>query len=404
MTGNAGQQRPSLIIGGPFYRLLKGLGLLGADQLPAGRAGIVLAALAWLLPAGLAVLQDVATGDAIGLGFFSDPSVAARFLVGIFVFIAIERQADARLSLILDNFRNAQLINDRNLPVLVAALQTADRRTSSPLPEAIVLVITLIGTGFVVAYGIRIDPFAWEGRVVDGAVTLSWAGLAARWVSAPLFQFLLIRWLWRFVAWSYLLFRISRLPLQLSVMHPDRMGGLSFVSLYPPVFNGLTFAVSAVIAAAFIRDLGVEKISLQTVQILVAAWVGLSVAFVVGPLLVFTPRLMDLKDKAVVRYGRLAGELHRAFERKWLDGGGGGEGEGPGPGPGGGGTLLTSADASAAADTNAIVGAIWSLRVVPVELSTVMSVALAAGIPMLAVLATQMPLDQLAKTLMGALL
>jgi hypothetical protein len=112
----------------------------------------------------------------------------------------------------------------------------------------------------------------------------------------------------------------------------------------------------------------------------------------VGPLLVFTPRLMELKDGAVVRYGRLAGELHRAFERKWLDG----EGEG--------GSLLTSADASAAADTNAIVGAIWGLRVVPIELPTVISVALAAGVPMLAVLATQMPLDQLAKTLMGALL
>jgi hypothetical protein len=392
VTGNADTQRPSLIIGGPFYGLLKGLKLLGADQLPAGRAGVVLAALAWLLPAALAVLQDVATGDAIGLGFFSDPSVPARFLVGIFVCIAIERQAETRLSLILDNFRNAQLIKDRDLPILMAALETADRRTSSPLPEAIVLAIALILSGFVFAYGIRIDPSAWEGRVVDGAVTLSWAGLAARWVSAPLFQFLVLRWLWRFVAWSYLLFRISRLPLQLSVMHPDRMGGLSFVSLYPPVFNGLTFAVSSAIAAAFIRDLGVETISLQTVQILVAAWIGISVVLMVGPLLVFTPRLMELKDGAVVRYGRLAGELHRAFERKWLDG----EGEG--------GSLLTSADASAAADTNAIVGAIWGLRVVPIELPTVMSVALAAGVPMLAVLATQMPLDQLAKTLMGALL
>jgi len=396
LTGRADDQRPSLIIGGPFYGLLKRLGLLGADQLPAGRAGVVLAAVAWLLPASLAVLQNFVTGDATGLGFFSDPSAPARFLVGIFVFIAIERQANARLDLILDNFRDAQLINDRDLPAFISAVETADRRTSSRLPEAIVLAIALIGAGSIFAYGIRIDPFAWEGRVVDGAVTLSWAGLAARWVSAPLFQFLLLRWLWRFVAWSYLLFRISRLPLQLSVMHPDRMGGLSFISLYPPVFNGLTFAVSAAIAAAFIRDLGVETISLQTVQILVVAWIVLAVVLMAVPLIVFTPRLMELKGNAVVRYGRLAGGLHRAFERKWLDG----EGEGDG----GGGTLLTSADASAAADTNAIVGAIWGLRVVPIELPTVISVALAAGVPMLAVLATQMPLDQLAKTLMGALL
>jgi hypothetical protein len=170
------------------------------------------------------------------------------------------------------------------------------------------------------------------------------------------------------------------------------MGGLSFLSLYPPVFNGLVFAISAAIAASFIRDLSVDRISLQAVQMLVAAWVLFAVAIMVGPLLVFMPCLGSLKDDAVFRYGRLAGELHRAFEGKWL------KGEATG------GELLGSADPSAAADTNAIVGSIWSLRVVPIDLSTVISVALAAGLPMLAVLATQMPLEELAQTIVGVLL
>jgi hypothetical protein len=268
----------------------------------------------------------------------------------------------------------------------------ADRRTSSRLAEAVMLAAAFVIAGLIFNYGVSTDPSAWEGRVVQGEVLYSWAGLAARWVSAPLFQFLFLRWLWRFVAWSYLLFRISRMPLQLSVTHPDRMGGLSFVSLYPPVFNGLVFAISAALAAAFIRDLGVETISLQTVQILVGAWVLFAVALMVGPLLVFMPCLGALKEGAIVRYGRLAGELHREFERKWVEGEARGE------------DLLQSSDASAAVDTNGLVGAIWSLRVIPVEMATVISVALAAGIPMLAVLATQMPLEELAKSLVSAVL
>ncbi len=386
------EPRRSLIIGGPFYSLLGKLGLLGMDQLPAARAGVALAVLAWVVPAVLALIEYAVTGDAVGLAFLADPSALARFLVGVFICVAIEHRADARLSLILDNFRGAQLVSERDMPALTAAIVTADRRTSSRLAEFVFLAIALMVSGLIFNYAVRSDPLAWEGQLVDGAVVFSWPGLAARWVSAPLFQFLFLRWIWRFVAWGYLLFRISRLPLQLSATHPDRMGGLSFVSLYPPVFNGLTFAVSAAIAAALIRDLGFENISLQTVQTLVGVWIVLSVALMIGPLLVFMPRLVVLRDVAIIRYGRLAGELHREFERKWLEGDVNGK------------ALLASSDASSAADTNATVAGIWGLRVVPVELSTVISVALAAGIPMLAVLATQMPLEVLANALLGVFL
>lgn len=65
---------------------------------------------------------------------------------------------------------------------------------------------------------------------------------------------------------------------------------------------------------------------------------------------------------------------------------------------------MATGDASTAADLNAVVASIWAMRVIPVERGTVLSVAMAAGIPMLAVLATQMPLDELARSLVAALL
>lgn len=384
--------RSSLIVGGPFHGLLVRLRFVGPGGLPGLRAGVVLAAVAWVPPAILAGLQDVLAGNPLALPYLADVSVVARFLVGVLVLVAIERQADGRLSLILDNFRDARLVEPKDLPALSRELAVADRRTSSGLAEGVMLVVALAATGFVYSFAASTDPLAWEGRIADGEVVYSWAGLAARWVSSPLFQFLVMRWVWRFVIWGHLLFRISRLPLRLSVTHPDRMGGLSFVSLYPPVFNGLLLAVSAALAASFIRDLQFESISLQTVQIMVGAWVLTAVVFMVGPLLVFLPGLVALKDNAVIRYGRLAGELHREFESRWLDGDAGGR------------ELLASSDASAAADANAIVGAIWGLRVIPVELVTVISVAVAAGLPMLAVLATRMPIQELAERLVGALL
>lgn len=254
------------------------------------------------------------------------------------------------------------------------------------------LAVALLLPGFLIEFAIYANPSAWEGRVVGGGVEMSWAGIGARYASTPLVQFLLLRWVWRLVVWARLLFEISRMPLQLSALHPDRSGGLAFLSLYPPVFNGLIFAISSAFAAAFIQDLAAATIAVQTVQLMVVAWIALVIALVIGPLRVFVPCLLALQDNAIIRYGRLAAGLNQAFERRWLAPEARGE------------DLLASGDSGAVGDLNAIAATIWELNVIPVKLRTVISVALAAAVPMLAVLATRMPLRELAERLFSVLL
>lgn len=392
VSGDRPAERQSLIIGGPFHGLLERLGLLGPARLPGFRAAAVLAAIGWLVPAALAVIQAVLTGDRQPLGFFTDPSAIARFAVAVFALIVAEQKADARITLVIDSFRTMRLVTGTDVTRLTYILAAADRRTSSRLAEGIMLAAALVLPAFIFDYTVTLDPAAWEGRLQASGPVLSWAGQGARWISAPLFEFLLLRWLWRFAVLTWLMFQLSRVPLQLSVLHPDRTGGLSFLALYPTVFNGLLFGVGSALAASFIRDLSAESIAVETVQLAVAAWIGFVLVLVVGPLAAFVPCLSSLKSRAIVRYGHLATEFHQALERKWL---------GPGATAD---NLLASNDASTAADLNAVVAAIWDMRVIPVDRGTVLSVALAAGIPMLAVLATQMPLKELATSLVSAVL
>lgn len=390
--GDRPPERLSLIIGGPFHGALRRLGLLQPDQLPGLRAAGILAAVCWLLPALLAGLQSLLTGDRQPLGFFADPSAVARFAVAVFALVFAERKADARITLVIDSFRTMRLVAGTDVPRLTAALAAADGRTSSRLAEGVMLALAMILPAFILSYTVTIDPSAWEGRLQDGAAVLSWAGQGARYVSAPLFQFLLLRWLWRFAVLTWLMFQLARIPLQLSVLHPDRTGGLSFLSLYPTVFNGMLFAIGSALAASFIRDLSAQSIAVETVQAAVAAWIGLVLIIVIGPLAAFVPCLSALKSGAIVRYGHLATEFHQAFERKWVTSGASAT------------DLLATSDASTAADLNAIIASIWEMRVIPVERATVISVALAAGVPMLAVLATRMPLEELARSLASAVL
>ena len=55
------------------------------------------------------------------------------------------------------------------------------------------------------------------------------AGYWYVYVSIPVFQFILLRWYFRFFVWYGFLFRVSRLKLHLTSTHPDRAGGLAFL-------------------------------------------------------------------------------------------------------------------------------------------------------------------------------
>jgi hypothetical protein len=232
----------------------------------------------------------------------------------------------------------------------------------------------------------------WEGIAAGDEVIFSWAGEAARFISTPLFLFLVLRWLWRFFVWTVLLYRISRLPLQLTPLHPDRAGGLGFLSIYPAVFSGFIFALSCVIAAEMIKDIGLEDHSAMMVWFALAGWLLVSLGLVIGPLLVFARPLYLLREQGLIEYGRLASQHHLAFHQKWIEGGRSGK------------ELLSISDPSSAADLNAIVEMVQGLRSVPVDFHAIVQALLSAGIPLLAVASSQVSLGAMLKWFTGAVL
>ena len=210
-------------------------------------------------------------------------------------------------------------------------------------------------------------------------------------MSNPLFLFLVLRWTWRFLLWSQLLFRISRLPLLLSPPHPDRSAGLGFLAIYPTIFSGVLFALSCVVASAFLKDLSLVEHSSRTIWFAIGGWLAISVGILLGPLLVFSRPLYLVRERALLEYGRLGSQHHLAFHRKWIEGERGGE------------QLLGDPDISSVADLNASIATIETMRIVPVDRTAIQSLVTSAGVPMLAVMATQVPLLELLKWIAGAL-
>lgn len=379
-------------MGGPFHVILRRLGLTGADQLPTQRAALGLAFLAWLIPALLVGAQSLIDGRYSGWDFFTDLTVYARFLLAIWVMIATERYADGRITLLSRQFREARLVSDDGLPAFTQALMTADRRSCSAVAEVLIIVVAVVWSGLTARYTVALAGSSWEGVEVGGEAVLSWGGEVARFLSNPLFIFLVLRWFWRFFVWTALLYRISRLPLQLTPLHPDGSAGLGFLSIYPSIFSGFVLALASVVASSFLKELAHVRHSPETVWFALAGWLAISLVLFLGPLFVFVGPLYRVRERALLEYGRLANQHHLAFHHKWIVGSGDGE------------DLLGTTDPSSASDLNAAVEAVQDMRFVPIDRAAVLQLVLAAGIPMLAVVATLIPLADLLKLIVGTIL
>ncbi|MDP2827251.1 MAG: hypothetical protein Q8O37_01460 [Sulfuricellaceae bacterium] len=384
--------RFSLVVGGPFHALLSRLGLTGADQLPTLRAAFALALLAWLPPALLVVAQSVIDNSYSGWGFFTDLTVYTRYLIAVWVLVATERYADSRTIMLVHEFRDARLIPDDSHPAFAAALDIADRRSSSRLAELLILLVAVVWSALSTQYAVEIARSSWEGAVIAGGVSLSWAGEAGRFLSNPLFLFLVLRWFWRFLVWTVLLYRLSRLRLQLSPMHPDRSAGLGFLAIYPGIFSGLAFALSCVVASAMLKELSFVQHDPQAVWLALALWVAVVLLVFIGPLLVFTPHILAAREKALLEYGRLVNQFQRAFHHKWIDEARNGK------------DLMGATDLAPLSSLYAILQTVRGLQVIPVDKTAVAQLVIAAGLPLLAVVAKQVSLLAMLQWIVGKIL
>jgi hypothetical protein len=92
----------------------------------------------------------------------------------------------------------------------------------------------------------------WYGMAGAGRLQPTLAGWWFGCVSLPLIQFILMRWYFRLFIWARFLWHVSRIGLQLVPTHPDRAGGLGFLSnlsyAFAPLLAGQGVLLACVMA------------------------------------------------------------------------------------------------------------------------------------------------------------
>jgi hypothetical protein len=383
----------SLFLGGPLFQLLRRTHISGDALELVRRRTIVISLLAWLPLLVFSALEGRAVGTGVSIPFLRDVDVHVRFLVALPLLVVAELVVHRRMRFVLTQFLERDLIPANARAQFDAAIASAYRLRNSRTAELLLIAfVYAVGVSLVWRRYTALAGATWYATPTEDGTTLSLSGLWYGYVSLPVFQFLLLRWFFRVFVWARFLWQVSRIDLRLVPTHPDRVGGLGFLSNTAYAFVPLAAAYGAMLAAMIANRILYLDAGLLDFKVEAGVVLAFLLCLVFGPLLVFTPRLAEVKRRGLREYGTLAARYVRDFDSKWLRGGAPGEER-----------LVGTADIQSLADLANSFELVKTMRLMPISRQAVVQLAAAMLAPIAPLLLTMMSLEDLLKTLFGLL-
>jgi hypothetical protein len=377
----------SLVIGGPLYQLFRRAHLSGSALEFLWRRIAVISLLAWLPLAILSTIYGYALGSQ-NLSFLRDIESHVRFLVALPVLIFAELVVHDRIRPVMKRFVERGVVTQEDVPKFYAAINAALRARNSLWLELAMVVFVYTAGHWLWQHAGALAATTWYAAPDSTGMHLTPAGYWYSFVSIPIFQFILIRWYVRLAIWFQLLWRVSRLKLHLLPTHPDRAGGLGFLGRSSYAFSPIVFAQGVLLAGLIASRIFFKGETLMSFKMTIVALVGFFTLMILGPLTMFTPQLSSVKRNGLNEYGTLSTAYVAEFDEKWVRGRTKGE------------ELLGSADIQSLADLGNSYAVVREMQLVPFGLSDVTRLAAAAAFPVLPLLLTIMPLEELVTRLL----
>ena len=372
----------SLVLGGPLYQMLRWAHLTGPTLELLRRWIVISVVLCWVPLAVLSLAQAHFLGGA-KLSFFHDIETHVRFLVSLPVLILAEMIVHQRLRSAVKSFVERRVITPDELPKFYAAINSAMRMRNSVIVEIALLVFVFSGGAWIWRHRVAIDVTSWYASAQGGKMHFTMAGYWFAFISVPIFQFILLRWYIRMLIWFYFLLRVSRLKLHLLPAHPDRAGGLGFVGKSSFAFAPLLFAQGALLGGQIADRIFYNGQTLLAFKMTIVGLVVFLVGVVLAPLFLFTPKLARAKREGLAEYGAFASLYVMDFDQKWLRSKVNQE------------QLLGTGDIQSLADLGNSFSFVREMREVPFATDDVVRLLVATVIPIVPLLLTIMPLEQL---------
>lgn len=387
----------SVVLGGPLFQLLMHLRLTTPSLDFLSKRIIYITLFAWLPLLLLSLVEGTAWGN-VRVPFLYDMEDQARFLVALPLLIGAELLVHKQLRLLVGQFIDRNIITEKMLPSFKELIASAMKLRNSVMIELILLLLAFIGGHYLwstvsIMETIASGAGSWYATTDSTSTHLSLAGYWYVFVSRPLFQFIAYRWYFRIFIWAHFLWKSSRLDLNLIPTHPDRACGLGFLATSSILFAPLIMAHGVLFAGLIANSIFFSGAKLTDFIILILGVVLFVQLIVLGPLFAFSPSLVHAKRIGLRDYGVLASRYVDEFDFKWVRGGIVGDEK-----------LIGSGDIQSLADLANSFQVIRDIRSFPFDKDTLIQVIFFVLIPILPLVLTMIPLEELIKKFFEAIL
>jgi hypothetical protein len=387
----------SLVQGGPLFQLLVRSHLATPALDLMKRRIVFLSMFAWLPLLLLSLVDGKALGS-VGLPFLYDIEMHARFLLALPLLIVAEIMVHQRTRLVVGQFTDRGIISVEVLPKFKEVIDSAMKLRNSVVIELILVILVFVAGNYLWSKASGMEKIGssagtWLTSTAGIGAQLSPAGYWYSFVSRPLFQFILLRWYFRLFIWARFLWQTSRLELNLIPTHPDRAAGLGFLGMSSTAFAPLLMAHGALLAGLMANPIFFAGAKMTDFKMEIFGAVAILLLLVLGPLLVFSPRLMRAKRTGLREYGTLASRYVSEFDLKWVRGGADDDE-----------ALIGSGDIQSLADLGNSFQVVRDIKPFPFGRDTVIQLVVVTLLPVSPLVLTMIPLEELIMKLIGAVI
>ncbi len=379
----------SLVLGGPLYQLYLRSRMARPNLDLAARRILFISLLAWLPLLILTALSGHALSGPI-VPFLFDAEVHTRFLVAIGLLVGAEPIVHRRIQGIVQQFADRELVAPEDMPRFTGFVNSALSLRNSVILE-ILLLACAIASFWLWQQRFTLHVATWYAVPTETGIQFTPAGYWYAFVSLMVFRFLLYRWYFRLFIWFFFLWQIARhIPLRLNVLHPDKAGGLAFVSGSVFAFAPVLLAHTVVLSGSIVNRIWFEGATLPQFKLEIAFWMVFLLLLVFTPFFFFWIQLARVRRTGMREYGLLASRYVDDFRKKWI------QAQEASAEP-----LIGSADIQSLADLANSYETARQMRLLPIGKATVLQLGILVALPFLPLTLTMLPLEELINRAVG---
>ena len=313
----------SLTCGGPWFHLLQRLRLQPDLSNLGTRFALLALCLSWLPVMALLVFQRIVNGTWDPL--FMRTELHLRMLVSLPLLLWGEWLFDHRVKSVHHQLIGHDLISAQTLTRWLDVLGRLVRVRDSWAPE-LALVVMVYGVSVASYFGVLpLGVLRWLAPTIHQAGA-HWSKATPAWwwyllVSQPLFLFVLLRWLSRWLLLTHMMWALARIFPRIEPLHADRFGGLAFLGEPVVALRLFASATSVALMSVWFDELAISHVQPAVFATDLLAFLALALLLALLPYALIVRPMVETKHEELLKSTALMTRYTRCFRERWLAGG-----------------------------------------------------------------------------------